>query len=130
MLLLVEDEPMICIWAADILREAGFFVMEIGDGDTAIAELDHIQDLDGLITDIKLPGTASGWDVARHARQCDPHVPIMYMTGDSAADLPAEGVANSILLQKPFAAPELLAAISTVLRSVADVPIQPSRTGM
>jgi hypothetical protein len=40
------------------------------------------------------------------------------MTGDSAADWTAEGVPNSILVQKPFAFTQVVTAISTLLNGM------------
>jgi hypothetical protein len=42
-------------------------------------------------------------------------MPIIYMTRDSAARWAEHGVPNSILLQKPFADAQLIAALSNVL---------------
>jgi hypothetical protein len=53
--------------------------------------------------------------VSRHARELKPDFPVIYVTGDSAADWPVNGVPNSILLQKPYAAAQILTAISSVL---------------
>ena len=41
------------------------------------------------------------------------------MTGDSAADWSAEGVPNSVMLQKPFAEAQLLTAMGTLLIAAA-----------
>jgi CheY-like chemotaxis protein len=48
-----------------------------------------------LVTDINLPGTMDGWEVARHAREIDPEFPIVYMTGASADEYGSQGVPNS-----------------------------------
>jgi CheY-like chemotaxis protein len=67
-----------------------------------------------LITDIKLGSKMNGWEVARHARQTYPGIAVVYMSGDSAADWTAEGVPNSVMLQKPFATAQVTTAISTL----------------
>jgi hypothetical protein len=46
------------------------------------------------------------------------------MTGDSAGGWSADGVPNSLLLQKPFATAQLTTAISTLLNSAEVSPVQ------
>jgi DNA-binding response OmpR family regulator len=71
-----------------------------------------------LVTDINLGhGTLSGWDVARRGREVNPELPVVYMTGDSAAEWAAQGVPNSVLLTKPFAPAQLLTAVSQLLNA-------------
>ena len=70
-----------------------------------------------LVTDIQLRGVMDGWEVAKRAREIDPEFPIVYMTGDHAAEWPSRGVPNSILLTKPFAPAQLVTAVSNLLNT-------------
>ena len=71
-----------------------------------------------LVTDINLGrGKMDRWEVARRAREINPEFPIIYMTGDSAAEWGSKGVPNSILLTKPFAPAQLVTAVSQLLNS-------------
>lgn len=74
-----------------------------------------MEDLAGLVTDIRLGVGPSGWDLARQARRSRPDLPIIYMTGDSGADWPAEGVPRSLVVQKPFASGQIVTALSNLL---------------
>jgi CheY-like chemotaxis protein len=56
-----------------------------------------------------------GREIARRVKQIDPAFPIVYMTGAAADDWPAEGVPNSILLNKPFAPAQLVTAVFQLL---------------
>ena len=76
----------------------------------------RIAELSGLVTDVRLPGGADGWEIARHARELRGDLPVVYTTGDSAADWPANGVPNSVVVQKPYAAAQVLTPISTLMR--------------
>ena len=58
-----------------------------------------------------------GWDVARHAREGKPDMPVVYMTGDSADEWASKGVPNSILLTKPFAPAQLVTAVAQLLNT-------------
>ena len=58
-----------------------------------------------------------GWEVARHAREIDPALPVVYMNGGSAEDWGSKGVPNGIVLAKPFAPAQLVTAISQLLNA-------------
>lgn len=119
-LLVVEDEALILHVLEDALTDAGFTVVSAVDGAEAIAALDKPDNtLAGLVTDIRIGDGVSGWDVARHARALKPTFPVVYMTADSANEWPSQGVPNSVLIQKPFANAQVIAAISTLLNAAA-----------
>lgn len=116
LVLLVEDEPMLLINAQDALEDGGFEIIDATSGDEAIRILGSEGDkIVGLVTDVRLGAGASGWDVARKARELKPTLPVVYMTAESPEDWAAQGVPKSILVQKPFAPAQLVTAISTLL---------------
>lgn len=80
-----------------------------------VSELDTR--LSALVTDIRLGAGANGWAVAVEARTKLPLLPVVYMTGDSAADWKAFGVPKSVLVQKPFVGAQVLAAVMTLMNS-------------
>ena len=110
---------------AAALEDGGYGLAEAADAEEALAHLDSEQTFVGLVTDIKLGSKMNGWEVARHARQTYPGIAVVYMSGDSAADWTAEGVPNSVMLQKPFATAQVTTAISTLLNAVDISPTQP-----
>jgi len=117
-LLLVEDELLIRVSLADALEDAGYAITESASGEDAIAQLERFT-FAAVITDIRLGTGPSGWDVARSARQRHPHMAVVYMTGDSAADWASEGMPSSVMVQKPFAMAQLMTAVSSLLISAA-----------
>ena len=114
-ILVVEDEILIGMELVDSLEAGGFTTSHSDSGSSAIEHLDGCDELHGLITDIRLGAGPTGWEVARHARQKFPDIAVVYMSGDSAAEWTVEGVPNSIMLQKPFASAQMIAAISNLL---------------
>ena len=103
-LLLVEDEQALQSLLETALADEGFEVVIAGSGAKAIAELEsHGADFKALITDIRLGTGPDGWEVGHRARQIVPGIPVVYMSGDSIHEWSAEGVPESIMLQKPFA---------------------------
>ena len=115
-MLLVEDELIILETVQDALEQAGFFVHAVPSGFAALEVMSEgVGELAGLVTDIRLGVGPSGWDLARHARQKRPDLPVIYMTGDSAADWPVLGVPRGQVVQKPFAVGQIVTALSLML---------------
>ncbi|GAC1405527.1 MAG: response regulator [Novosphingobium sp.] len=114
--LVVDDEPLIALAIADALEEAGFAHELCHSGDSAMATIDDREPaFCALVTDIRLGKGPTGWDVARHARVRHAALPVVYITGDSAADHSAYGVPESVMVQKPFVAMQIITAISNLL---------------
>jgi CheY-like chemotaxis protein len=68
--LVVDDEEILRLFAAGLLEEHGFDVMEAENAAAALRVLDSHRDVRLLFTDIQMPGALSGMDLARevHAR--------------------------------------------------------------
>lgn len=97
--LLVEDELLVRELASEDLTEAGFSVTAAGDGDEA---LDHLRDrhFDLLFTDIRMPGSLDGWQLADQARLLVPGIKVIYATGLGEAAEQLEP--NERYVRKPY----------------------------
>ena len=116
LILLVEDDRPAGVELKGALEEAGFRVMLVESGDKGTSALDeNAGEIGGLVTDVKLGGNVSGWDVARHGREVNQDLPVVYITGFYVEDWASQGVPKSILVQKPFAPAQIITAISSLL---------------
>jgi DNA-binding NtrC family response regulator len=116
--LIVEDDEIIQSLAEDALKDAGFDTAIASSAEEAVTLLQSkVADYRALLTDIHLKGRMSGWEVAKRAREIDPNFPIVYMTGAAGGDWASHGVPNSILLEKPFAAAQLVTAVAQLLNA-------------
>lgn len=114
--LVVEDEWLLLDVMEAELCEEGFDVVTATSGQEAICKLEEAaEDITCLLTDIRLGSGADGWKVAQRARQLNPALPVIYMTGDSHVQWQANGVPRSILLSKPFALSNLKAAVAQLV---------------
>lgn len=117
-ILIVEDDPDIRAIIEETLCEGGFEVAVAASGEEAVALLTaNNTDYRALVTDIGLPGSLDGWEVARRAREVEPAFPVVYMSGEHSADWSSRGVPNSVMLGKPFAPAQLVTAVSNLLNS-------------
>ncbi|MBR1172688.1 response regulator [Bradyrhizobium sp. KB893862 SZCCT0404] len=116
LILVVEDDFLIQNLVEVALAEGGFENEIVASGEKAIALLqDEPTKYRALLTDINLNGQLTGWDVAKRARELNPEMPVIYMTGAAADEWPSHGVPNSILLNKPFAPAQVVTAVSQLI---------------
>ena len=120
--LLFEDEPLVAMFVQEALETEGFEVrMASNPQEAELAIGETIEGVAALVTDIRLGAGLSGWELARLARQRCPGLPIVFVSGDSAADHSAEGVPDSVMIQKPFVAAQLVTALANLLNCQAAV---------
>lgn len=79
--LVVDDEPLIRMIAAEQLEELGYTVLEAGDGPSALKILNSSQPIHLLITDVGLPSGMNGRQLADAARVTRPGLEVLFITG-------------------------------------------------
>jgi CheY-like chemotaxis protein len=118
-ILVVEDDQTIQSVIEEALSDGGFEIAIASSGEQAVELVNAANPpFRAVVTDINLGrNRMDGWDVARHARENKPDMPVVYMTGDSADEWASKGVPNSILLTKPFAPAQLVTAVAQLLNA-------------
>ncbi|HEX5901684.1 MAG TPA: response regulator transcription factor [Actinomycetota bacterium] len=113
--LVVEDELEIARVVRDYLQHAGFEVIVVGDGGSAVASVRSARP-DLLVLDLGLPGT-DGLDVAREVRRWS-ETPIVMLTarGDESDRIVGLELGADDYVVKPFSPKELVARVRAVLR--------------
>jgi len=111
--LLVDDEALVRIGTAAMLREAGFVVHEAGSVNEALSLLDGQARVDAVVTDYAMPGLTGG-DLARRLLEERPGLPVLLITGYATlSDAEAMGLPR---LAKPFRSGELAGAVSALFK--------------
>ena len=115
LVLVVDDDPTVREIVTDVLSDGGFKCRNASSGEEAISLL-NADRCQALIVDIGFGRDhVKGWSVARRARAFDASLPVISITGGSTDEWAIHGVPSSILLTKPFAPAQLLAALSQLL---------------
>ena len=126
--LVVEDEALILLDIQSALEEAGFLVVAANSAALAIEAFDaDPTSFKALISDIRLGSGKTGWEVARHLRQANSALPVIYISGDSDIHWGAEGVPGSVMIAKPFAVVQVITALSTLLNQYVPASPPPSQ---
>lgn len=116
--LVVEDDHLIQSIVEEALADAGYQIAIAPSAEQAMdLLLASEKNIRALVTDINLGHALSGWEIAQHAREINPDLPVVYMTGDSADEWASRGVPQSILVAKPFAPAQLVTAVSQLLNN-------------
>jgi DNA-binding response OmpR family regulator len=120
LVLIVDDNPLILDLLDAEFTNAGFAVVIASRGPHALAEVNmNVARFSAIVTDIAVdpldPLGSDGWHIGRRARELDPLIPVVYISGASAHEWPSKGVPNSFMVAKPFVVGELIAAVTLLL---------------
>jgi two-component sensor histidine kinase/ActR/RegA family two-component response regulator len=112
--LVVEDEMVLRMRAADIVEDAGFHPVEAVNADEALAILESRSDISLLFTDIQMPGTMDGLKLAQAVHDRWPAIKIILVSGQvspSEADRPAD----SRFFGKPLGVEQVIAELQAMV---------------
>jgi DNA-binding NtrC family response regulator len=111
LVMVVESESIIRIEAVDLVKDAGYEVIDASDADSALVILHSRNDIRAVFTNIRMPGSLNGMELAHFVRKRWPHIRLMVTSSPRQwEDFPA----NWRYIQKPYA-PE---QVTTALRSL------------
>lgn len=118
-ILLADDSPHAQRMGERILREEGFEVVTVTDGDTAMVRLADV-DPDLIVADVYLPGK-SGYEIC-HAVKTDPRFRFTRVVLTAGAlepidEVEARRVQADAVLKKPFEASAVVETIRTLLEA-------------
>jgi CheY-like chemotaxis protein len=118
--LVVEDEPLLRLYAVGVLEDAGFTVADAVNSEAALKILELRPDVRLLFTDIQLPGGPDGMDLAREVHERWPNVRLVITSGRSRpeqAEIPNDGH----FIAKPYLPSELVREVGDLLQEIDHV---------
>jgi len=116
-LLLVEDEANVRAFAARVLREQGYHVIEATDGADAIGIARQAPSpVHLLITDVVMP-RMNGRALVAELRRDQPHLEVLYISGYTPDDIADRGIeeTEATMLPKPFSPEALVRKVRELL---------------
>ncbi|EIM24953.1 response regulator [Microvirga lotononidis] len=115
--LLVEDELLVRMAAAEDLQDAGFHVLEAANADVALAVLEACShDVQVLFTDIDMPGTMNGLDLAENVQQRWPHISLL-ISSAYHKPLPEQIPDDGRFVPKPYSSEDVVKHIRELVTS-------------
>jgi signal transduction histidine kinase/CheY-like chemotaxis protein len=115
--LLIEDEVSLRIAIADALRELQYNVLEVADGPAALALLNDtsVSRVDLMMTEVDLPGSLDGRQVANAASVIRSGLSVLFITADTGARLEGNLPVGAGLIGKPFTLNSLAAKLGSMI---------------
>jgi CheY-like chemotaxis protein len=113
--LVVDDQTEILTLTVSWLEKSGYNVKSTNKADVALAIIESsVPAIDLLITDMVMP-SMDGASLSRFARQCNPDVKVLYMTGflDHSQERSADTV-DFPVLEKPFRKDKFLGEVRSI----------------
>jgi two-component sensor histidine kinase/ActR/RegA family two-component response regulator len=112
--LVVEDEMVLRMRAADIVEDAGFCPVEAVNADEAMTILESRSDIAVLFTDIQMPGSMDGLKLAHAVHNRWPDIKIILVSGQVKPS-DAERPADSRFFGKPLGVEQMIAELQAMI---------------
>ena len=114
LVLIVEDDFLVRQSAVFLLKEEGFDTLEAGSADEAVPILEARSDIKVVFTDINMPGSMDGLELAQAIRHRWPTVELVLTSGYARVrddDMPERG----LFLGKPYEPTELVGMVRSLI---------------
>jgi CheY-like chemotaxis protein len=121
-ILIVEDEPLTAFDNENMLRDAGYEVVGTLDGFDEALKLLEQEQVDLILSDVRLRSQQTGIDLARAAKERG--IPTLFATGHP---YPEAGAVAIGCLMKPYSQKQLKGALEAVDRLLSGDKAKPQK---
>ena len=117
LILIVDDEPGLLELAAESLQNLGYRIITAGSGEQAMKCLQNNSDIDLLFSDVVMPGSLNGYQLAEQATAFQPGLKVLLTSGFTSKAVISNGQAKFKvhLLNKPYTQAEMAQRIRNLL---------------
>ncbi len=117
-ILVVEDEMFIRLMVSDVLRDAGYDVIEAFNADKALDVLKSLVRVDLIISDVRMPGSLDGLGLLAVVRATYETLPVILTSAHLEPGL-AKTKGATQFLPKPFSMDAVVTAVKHELARAA-----------
>ena len=120
--LIVDDEPLICLGLERLLAKEGYPSISVGTGETALNRLEEENDLFLVLLDLKLPGSYDGLSLLEIIKKSRPGITVIMISGQSEIRAAVEAMKLGALdyLEKPIDLDRLKNLLASVEQKVLE----------
>jgi CheY-like chemotaxis protein len=103
-ILIVEDDVMVRRYVVAQIQSLGYWTLEAGNAGEALAHIDQREEIDLLFTDVMMPGSINGWQLAIEALNRRSSLKVLFTSGYAKKALVQDRRldAGALLLAKPY----------------------------
>jgi CheY-like chemotaxis protein len=116
-ILIVEDDDLVRRYVVGQVQSLGYRTFAAGNASEALTIIDKGEKIDLLFTDVVMPGSLNGWQLAVEASQRKPALKVLYTSGYAKIDMSCDGPldVDVLLLAKPYRKVDLAKMIRAAL---------------
>jgi two-component system, response regulator PdtaR len=114
--LIVEDDSLLRMLAFVVVEEAGCVALVAGDADEAVALLQSRPDISLLFTDVHMPGSMDGLQLAHAVRSRWPPMKILVVSAQAPLQ-PCELPSSSCFVVKPYCPAAMVEQLRSIVGS-------------
>lgn len=114
-ILIVEDDDEVAALVAEMVRGLGYRATRVSSAQAALGALADDREIDLVFSDVMMPGTMSGVDLAREIRRRRSSLPVLLTSGFAGRALHGAAEENFLVLPKPYEIAELDRALRVAL---------------
>jgi CheY-like chemotaxis protein len=116
-ILIVEDDDLVRRYVVAQIQSLGYRTLVAGSVSEALTIIGNEEKIDLLFTDVVIPGSINGWQLAVKALHRRPALKVLYTSGYAKIDMPRDGRLDTgvLLLVKPYRKVDLAKMIRTAL---------------
>jgi CheY-like chemotaxis protein len=116
-ILIVEDDIMVRRYVVAQIQSFGYQTLDAGNAAEALALIDQGAEIDLLFTDVMMPGSINGWQLAMEALNRRPAIKLLFTSGYAGKSLVEDRRldAGALLLAKPYRKVDLAKMIRRAL---------------
>lgn len=111
--LVVDDEPIIRMYATVLVEDAGYVALEAGTAEEALAILNERDDIRVLFTDVEIPGSLNGIELVEVVRGTWPPIALIVTSGHVQID-PQKLPDRARFFRKPYTESEIVKALKAL----------------
>jgi CheY-like chemotaxis protein len=115
LILVVDDDDDVRKFAARVLRDKGYRVIEAANGGVALVLLQQGLPIELLFTDVVMPGEPDGLALAERAKKLHPDLRVLYATGFAGAHRFGRHAVHGKVLSKPYRPRQLTSEIEQLI---------------
>jgi PAS domain S-box-containing protein len=129
LILLVEDDDLVRPCSVEMIEGLGYRVVAAREGNEALGLLETHPEIRLVFTDLGLPGTLNGEELAQRVRKLRPGMNILFTTGyvRSGKAPRSRDVAGTGMIPKPFTLAALGEALERLLKKDSTLHIRRNR---
>jgi signal transduction histidine kinase/ActR/RegA family two-component response regulator len=112
--LVVEDDDEVAALAVEMINQLGYDTTRVASAEAALGALADRRSVDIVFSDVMMPGSMNGVELAQEIRRRRPNLPVLLTSGYADAAQRKAGAQQIKIIPKPYRIDELRDALAAV----------------